>query len=375
MSRSDHPFVAVQLHHPGNPRPNADPDLTHQRSQEPVRNYDNAIDQASIISVTNQVGEITYTNENFRKLYGYSFTQLIGRDHRLINSGVHDKEFFKDLWDTIRSGYIWRGETCNRAKDGTLFWVDNTIVPFENEKDGPNQFLVIGKEITEKKNQQINSNSYNDHLRQLAFHYQDLREEDRNAVGYKIQEELGQQLTALKFEVSILKSQLKDEASHKTAIGIMQLVNQSISMVRKMAADLRPSVLFDLGLMEALQWKCNEFGRGFGIKIGLINKAGEIELPFKTKLALFRIFQESLTNIGKYAEASQVFVELKIESGMLQLTVQDDGKGFNPGKQQPGQSFGLSGMKEAAIMMDGRMEVSTAPGQGTKISILVPMNV
>jgi two-component system sensor histidine kinase NreB len=335
--------------------------------------YHTAIDQASIISVTNQIGEITYANENFQNLYGYSLTQLIGQDHRLINSGVHDKEFFKNLWDTIRSGNIWRGETCNRAIDGSLLWVDNTIVPFENQNDCPNQFLVVGMEITEKKNQQINIGKYNDELRRLAFHYQDLREEDRIATGFNIHEELGQRLTALKFEVSFLKSLLKDEASHQVAIGIMQLVNQSISTVRKIAADLRPSVLYDLGLMEALQWKCTEFGMCSGINIRFINETSEINLPFKTKLTLFRIFQESLTNIEMYAEASQVFVEVKADGRMLHLTVRDDGKGFNAEIKQPGRSFGLSGMKESAISINGRMEVTTAPGQGTKISIIIPV--
>jgi two-component system sensor histidine kinase NreB len=337
-----------------------------------LSNYKHAIDQATIVSITNQKGEFTYVNDNFIHISGYSYAQMIGQNHRLINSGVHDKEFFKEMWDTIINGNIWRGEICNRAKDGSIFWVDNTIVPLKNEKGEPIQFIELGKDITDKKDQQRIINEYNHQLRQLASHLEDIREEERHQMALSIHEELGQQLTALKLEVSCFQSQLRDESFRQTNGGILELINKSIVTVRQIADDLRPSILYDLGLIEALQWQSREFGKRSGIQTTFVNNAGEINLPSKPRLTLFRIFQESLTNIARYAEASQVFSMLKTENEMLYLIVQDDGKGFDPKLLNAGKAFGLAWMKERVISMNGRLDINTAPGQGTTISIIIP---
>jgi PAS domain S-box-containing protein len=334
--------------------------------------YKHAIDQATIVSMANQKGEITYVNDYFINISGYSFAQMIGQNHRLINSGLHDREFFKEMWDTIISGNIWRGEICNRAKNGSIFWVDSTIVPLKNEKGELFQFIELGKEITEKKSQQRIINEYNEQLRQLASHLQDTREEERHQTALCIHEELGQQLTALKMEVSFFQSQLRDESLRQTNGGILELINKSIVTVRQIAEGLRPSILYDLGLIDALQWQSQEFGKRFGIRTIFVNNAGEKDLPSRTRLALFRIFQESLTNIARYAEASHVFAMLKTENGMLNLIVQDDGKGFDPKLTDVGKRFGLVWMKERAAAMNGRLDICTAPGQGTTISIIIP---
>ncbi len=347
-------------------------ETTVKNSLKELSDFKYAIDQATIVSITNQEGEITYVNDNFINISGYSFAEMVGHSHRLINSGIHDRELFEEMWDTIIKGNIWRGETCNRAKNGSIFWVDNTIVPLKNEKGDLFQFIGLGKDITDKKNQLLVINEYNDQLRQLASHLEDVREEERHLTALSIHEELGQQLTALKLEVSFLQSQLRDESFRQTNGGILELVNKSIVTVRQIAEDLRPSILCDLGLIDALQWQSAEFGKRSGIRTIFVNNAGEIDLPFRTRLALFRIFQESLTNIARYAEASHVFAMLKTEDGMLNLIVQDDGKGFDPKLPDVGKTFGIVWMKERAAAMNGRLDISTAPGQGTIISIIIP---
>jgi signal transduction histidine kinase len=211
-----------------------------------------------------------------------------------------------------------------------------------------------------------------DQLRHLASHLEDIREEERHLMALSIHEELGQQLTALKLEVSFFQSQLRDESFRQTNGGILELINKSIVTVRQIADDLRPSILYDLGLIEALQWQSREFGKRFGIRTTFVNNAGEIDLPSKTRLTLFRIFQESLMNIARHAEASHAFSTLKTENEMLYLIVQDDGKGFDPKRLVAGKAFGLAWMKERATAMNGRLDIRTAPGQGTTISIIIP---
>ncbi|UAM98626.1 PAS domain S-box protein [Polaribacter litorisediminis] len=123
-----------------------------KQTEQEIIDYKYAINQSSIVAITDQKGIIKYANNNFCKISKYSAQELIGKDHRIINSGYHSKSFIKNLWTTIANGKIWRGELKNKAKDGTTYWVFTTIVPFLDKKGKPYQYMAIRKEITERKN-------------------------------------------------------------------------------------------------------------------------------------------------------------------------------------------------------------------------------
>ncbi len=191
----------------------------------------------------------------------------------------------------------------------------------------------------------------------------------------EIHDQLGQMLTGLKMDVSWLLKEVNpaDEIVSYKFRTSLSLLDDIVKTVRRIATELHPGILDDLGLVAALEWQSQEFEKRSSIKVYFTPHVGDISVKPSAAIGIFRIYQESLTNIARHADAKQVKSSLQLTGDYLMLSVSDDGKGFDKTTKK-NKTLGLLGMQERALMMEGKFEISSKPGQGTTIDLFVPVH-
>ena len=231
-------------------------------------------------------------------------------------------------------------------------------------------------------------------LRLLSEHLQSAREEERIRIARDIHDELGQALTCLKIDLSWLHRRLKRNRNStgpsrfKRRAGrrsgpaallrektktMLKLVDSTIHVVRRISSELRPSLLDDLGLLAAIEWQTQEFHRRTRIRCSLALPTRNLTLDPGPSTALFRIFQEILTNVARHSKAAQVRIRLKKENGGLVLKVEDNGRGIAPDEISDSRSLGLVGMRERAVFWGGDVSIRGIPGDGTTVVVKIPI--
>jgi signal transduction histidine kinase len=216
-------------------------------------------------------------------------------------------------------------------------------------------------------------------LRALAAHLQSVREEERRRIARDMHDELGSGLTALKMDLAWLRNRLSSETSgtDSEALGKLEsmgkLIDATSDAVRSLCTRMRPGILDDLGLPAAVEWQTQELARRTGVNCRLDLQAGIPRLPADRSTAVFRIFQEILTNIARHAHASEVEVHLTSSSGYLRLEVSDNGCGIRERDLAGFHSLGFLGMRERALALGGHLELTPAKPRGTVVKLNVPL--
>ena len=212
-----------------------------------------------------------------------------------------------------------------------------------------------------------------DQLRALAGRLQSIREEERTRVARDIHDQLGQALTAIKLDVSALVRQPAGPEQHlEKAASILNLVDETIQAVRRISTELRPGVLDDLGLVATVEWAGEEFEARTGTRCRLDLPPDDIVVDQERATAIFRILQETLTNVARHADARKVEVRLSQQGRHLTLEVHDDGRGIAEDRLSRNESLGILGMRERAMLIGGDLTITGSPGRGTTVIVKIP---
>ena len=237
---------------------------------------------------------------------------------------------------------------------------------------------MLSAELAERSATEQRLRASEEALRALAAHLQSVREEERIHIAREIHDELGQALTGLKFDINTLAKNFKtaspDNTVASTTQGLCQSIDRIINSVRRIASGLRPEVLDEIGLSAAVEWQAREFQRRTGIRC-LIEVAPGFTDPDKERsTALFRIFQELLTNVARHANATRVHVRLA-EASTLTLKVEDNGRGIQEHEFESPRSLGFLGLRERVLAFGGSIEVKGQEGKGTSVCVAIPLPV
>jgi PAS domain S-box-containing protein len=215
----------------------------------------------------------------------------------------------------------------------------------------------------------------NRQLRALAARIETIREEERRDIARELHDELGQALTALKMDLAAMLNRPPKRAYElrERVQSMSDQIDATIKTVRRLSSQLRPGMLDDLGLAPSIEWYAHEFQTRTGIECRVTIPTDDLDVAPKQATALFRIFQETLTNVARHAHAQHVDVQLQAENGLLMLRIQDDGVGIDLTQARVKRSLGLLGMRERAEMIQGTLEIHGAPGAGTTVLVQLPL--
>jgi PAS domain S-box-containing protein len=264
--------------------------------------------------------------------------------------------------------------------DGEEFPVEASISQIA-DVDGQRKFYtVMLRDVTERVKAENELKASREALRKLSANLQDVREDEKTRIARELHDDLGQQLTALKMDLSSLQQLLEGSPTVPPSIvaqlqGMRRLIDTTVGSVRRIAADLRPVMLDDLGLLPAIEWLINDFTARYGIEVERRIEPGTVDFSRDGATALFRIMQEALTNVVRHAQASRVAILLAVEGEQCLLRIADDGRGATPDEIEGHgeKSFGLLGIRERAHKLGGSISIETAAQRGFILTVMLPL--
>jgi PAS domain S-box-containing protein len=315
---------------------------------------------------------ITKVNAAMLAQYGAREDQLIGRTPGELLA--HDLPAARLRWRKFLDTGHLHLESDQRTLDGRSITIEGDYISLYDSEARLIGHFGIQRDITKRRQEENEILRSRQDLRDLTARLQLVREEERTHIAREVHDELGQTLTGLKIDIAWLKSRLTDRPALADRVqSVIIRIDGAMNTVRRIATDLRPSVLDDLGLVAAVEWQAQEFERSTGITAELDIQAVPSELSDLCASTVFRILQEALTNVARHAQATRVHVRLGVTAGVLTLEVKDNGRGISEAEMASRRSLGLVGIRERAIACGGELTINGAPSLGTTVSATIPL--
>jgi PAS domain S-box-containing protein len=346
-----------------------------EESSKALRDLKQAIDQASIVAITDQRGVISYVNDKFCEISKYSRDELVGQDHRIINSSHHPKDFIRDLWRTIAQGRVWQGEIRNRAKDGSYYWVDTTIVPFIDERGKPYQYLAIRNDITARKaaEERLVSQASLARLGELAA-----------VVAHEVRNPLAGLRGALQILQQRLGSERGEHAVIVEMIKRLDALNDRVSDLLLYAKPRAPR-LARLGLRSLLDATAQIVQRD-PVMAGITFEITGDDVAARGDGELLReVFLNLMLNAGQAMDGhGTVQVQVRAASQAI-VTVRDRGQGIPPERQEAvfepfytskrsGTGLGLAIVRRLLDLQSGSIAIESSSPAGTTMLVTLPLD-
>jgi PAS domain S-box-containing protein len=388
---------------------------TLRESEERFRLVVEGVQEYAIFQLDPE-GNVVSWNAGAQRLKGYSSAEIIGQHFSVF---YPQEDLMKDKPRDILARAARQGQSEDEGwrvrKDGTRFWANVVITALRDSKGTLLGFAKLTRDTTENRERaealtkakellelrveqrtavltrlnnemrtEISDRQHaeaelrksRDQLRALAARLQSVREEERAYIAREIHDELGQACTAIKMDLALIGRKLtkRQSALRAKVDSSIQLVDGTIVTLRKIASEMRPRTLDDLGLPAALEAQAQEFESRTGIHCSVILPPEPLRLDTDRSTAIFRIFQESLTNVARHAHATRVEARLQRENHRIVFQVYDNGTGFDPEVAKTRKSLGLVGMQERALLLNGEFKTEGVPGSGTTVTLTIPLS-
>jgi PAS domain S-box-containing protein len=354
--------------------------IERERAAEALREREALLgamfDQSAVgIAVADHRARFIRSNRAFQEMIGYDAAELESLSYVDITYAEdlrQTRELMTDLARGAQSAITFESRYCR--KDGRVIWAHVTVSALPGEAGRPDRFVAMVEDVTERTAADAELQRHRTQLRGLAARLEAAREAERARIAREIHDELGQALTALKIDLLWLKKRTPEsspELVHKLD-GMAGIIDSTAQGIQRVAAELRPSVLDELGLRAAIEWEAREFATRTGIACRVELPDAQPALDPSRTTAVFRIFQEALTNVARHAAATQVLVRLDVTPEVFELTVQDNGRGIREGALHDSRSLGLLGMRERAETFQGNLTIAGNPVAGTTLTLTMP---
>jgi PAS domain S-box-containing protein len=387
---------------------------TIRESEERFRLLIEGVQEYAIFHL-DPLGYVVTWNVGAERLKGYRADEIVGKHFSAfyppedVQAGKPEQK----LTDAVRHGHS-EEEGWRLRKDGSRFWAHAVITALKDSNGNLYGFAKLTRDMTERRereerlkrakkqlefrveqraatlvrvNEELRTEISErrraeeqlrmslEQLRALTDRLQHVREEERTRVAREIHDELGQACTAIKMDLaSVGRKATKRQTQLRAKVdSATQLVDSLIVSLRRIASDLRPSTLDDLGLTAALEWQAQEFESRTGVQCRITLSQELSALDSERSTAIFRIFQESLTNVARHANATRVEARVEEEDDWLIFQVRDNGKGFDAEEAKARKSLGLVGMRERALLLNGEIQIEGVAGEGTTLTLRIPL--